>query len=245
MVRDYKQCPRLFYYRHILKLKLPQKQLNLLFGGAIHKGIEIFHNTKSLDAGLAAFRKEFDKNKLAEDEQHEYQPHLAEGERILRRYVDAQDYLRIVHGISPEGVSEGYFKVNWTDPITGEKLELPITGIIDRRVKSGQLIDFKTSSKSYKQKKADELDQATIYSYSGEILFGDPVKEFAYIVFVKKRKNPIQVVKTKRSKQDYSLMFKEMKSIIKSIKAKKFHRGCRGFQAKWCDCRRYEEYLKI
>ncbi len=245
MLRDYKSCPKLFYYRYYLRLKLPQKQLNLVFGGAVHDALEEYHKNFNVNESVAVFKKMFPIWKLSEDERMFWREHLVEGERLVREYDRVQPYLTEVYGISPHGQSEGKFKAIWKDPYTGEELALPITGRFDRITDKNQVVEFKTSKKAYNQGKTDELDQATVYGYSHELITGKKVDEFFYIILIKGRQNPIQVIKTKRNKEDYVRMFREAKSIIERIKNKEFKRGCRGYQVNFCDCRKFDELLSV
>lgn len=245
-IRDYKNCPLLFYYRHVLKLRLPQKQLNLVFGGAVHNGIEVYHNTNDVEEAIAKFKKSFQFIRLAPEERNEYYPHKAEGERLIREYVAHQPYMTDVYGIDPNGVSETKFEKILVDPFTGEELTMPIRGRIDRVTATGQVVEYKTSKKKYKQDETDLLDQATIYSWVTELDLQREIEGVYYVVFLKGRKSdPIQILKTKRTKEDYVRLFRETKNIIKQIEKGRFERGCSGYKAKWCDCRKYEEALEI
>ena len=109
-IRDYLRCPKLFYYQYVLKLRLKQKQMELVFGGAVHKALEVFH--QSLDP-IDAFTKEFVKEKLFPSEYEDFDRYVTEGHRLIKCYVDPemQTYLKTYHEIEPEGESEKKFRL--------------------------------------------------------------------------------------------------------------------------------------
>lgn len=248
-IRDFKNCPALFYYRHVLKLRLPQKQMNLIFGGAVHNGLEHYHDEgEDLEKATKAFHKAFfaQKTALLPEEAGEFFNHLAEGKKLITAYHDQQEYMKSVYGITPGGISEMKFSVILKDPITEEELGLPINGRIDRITGTNQVVEFKTAKKKYKQDETDLLDQATIYEWVTELETGKPVPGIFYVVLLKERKkDPIQIIKTSRSVEDRTRLFREAKNILKHVEAGRFPKGCSGFKERFCDCGRYRDALAI
>ena len=241
MIKDYLFCPRLFYFKYILGLRLPMKSIQLVFGSSFHSALEGFYKKEDPEE---IFMKEFLKEKIDPFNEEEYIEAISEGKRFVQRFIDAQDWLKTYHGIEFEGESEKQFKSWWRDPSTGEILDVFVSGRYDRVTKNHQLIDFKTSSKSYSQDKADSENQPSVYCFSYFLQEKIEPKEFIYIVFVKGRKDPLQVIKTKRTKEEYSLMFKIASLVLKGIKGKQFNQG-NGFLHKYCDCYKYEKLLLL
>lgn len=241
-IRDYKKCPKLFLYRHVLRLKLPYKSRHLTFGGAFHSALEVYHKYNKEKSAYNKFSNEFKIIHLSEDEKQFYDEMHTEGNRLLASYFNSQEYLKVVHDISSNGLSEARFRNEWIDPISKEDLGIKITGIIDRVTEDADVVEFKTSSKPYKQEEVDRLDQATIYHRAFTIKTGQMPRRVVYIVFVKGRKDPIQVVTTTRNETDYARLQSEVKTIMSNIAQNKFDVGS-GFEHRWCDCKRYEEML--
>jgi len=223
--------------------------MNLIFGGAVHNGLETYHNEGSdVEKAIKKFQQTMFvmKKQLLPEEESEFFSHLAEGKKLITEYDANKDYMQNVMGIVPGGISEKRFSVILKDPMTGEELGLPINGRIDRISPSNQVIEYKTSKKKYKQDETDLLDQATIYDWVVEEDIGQPTAGLFYVVLIKDRKRePIQVLKTTRSIEDRTRLFREAKNIIKDIEAKRFPKGCSGYKEKFCDCQRYKDALDV
>lgn len=243
-MRDYLKCPKLFYYRHVMKLRLPQKQMELVFGSAVHSAFESF--AKSEDPYLA-FTKEFDATKLNPDERDRMDEYDLEGKRLIKIFVESQDYLQKVHGIILKGTAEQKFRTWLIDPITKQRLPIQFSGRTDFETEADQILDYKTSSKPYKQEEVDDGDhalQADIYSLEFLARKGFMPKEFIFVVFVKGRKDPLQVMKTVRTKESMSRTFKTAELVINGVRGNQFPRGS-GWMHKFCDCSKYEASLLI
>src|SRR3989304_1274355 len=103
MISSYLECPPLFYYQYIAKIRLPQKQQHLLFGSAIHKAIEMMYK-KDPDP-YAWFDRTLDKSKLLPEELKE-PPRLIElGHEMLKNYFEYHPKLDKLYGLN-EGISE-------------------------------------------------------------------------------------------------------------------------------------------
>lgn len=240
-IRDYLKCPLMFYYRHVMKLRIPQKQIELVFGSAVHSAFEAFHNGTD---PFKMFDQEFDPRKLMPEERVDMANHIAEGKRFIQCYIDNQEFLKQVHGVHPEGVSEQKFFEWVMNPITKEILPVKMSGRLDRITTINQLIDFKTSSKPYTQDQVDSEMQPDIYYLQHYAKTKQLAEEFIYIVLVKGRKDPLQVLKTKRTKEQLAHTFMTADLVIKAVRGGQFPRGT-GWKHKWCDCTKYEEQLLI
>lgn len=242
MVKDYLKCPKLFYYRHILKIKLPMKSLPLVFGGAVHKAVESYYNGGE---PYEVFNREFKADRIEPFDELEYEAHIKEGKRLIDEFINAQDWLTNYHGISLNGESEHKFNIWWRDPATYTLLPVQVSGIFDRTTDKHQILEFKTSSKPYKQDDVDIAIQKQMYSFSYYLLHKVIPTEFIYIVLIKgRKKDPIQVLKSTVTKSEFSQIFQTVDLVLKGIKGGQFNKGT-GFLHRYCDCQRYEEALLI
>lgn len=242
-IRDYLKCPKLFYYRHLMKIKLQQKQMELVFGSAVHSAFEAF--TKSQDP-RAAFDLEFREKKLLPEELagDAVQKHKEEGERFIKTFLESQEYLKEVHGLILKGTAERMFRTWMTDPITKQVLPVQFSGRVDFETDDGKIIDYKTSAKPYKQSEVDQDLQPSYYILEYLMRTGKLPEGFYYIVFVKGRKEPLQVIKTTRSKEQLSLAFKMAELVLNGVKGKQFPKGTTWME-RFCDCSKYEEALLL
>lgn len=230
----------------------------LIFGGAIHDAIEKFYlgddpikyfNDHFQNEGLSLTIAEEDaarKEGISQKEflDRSFKEHKKEGKRLLQAFVEAQEMLTDTFGISPKGRSEHAFRVWYKNPLTSELLPVVVSGRFDRITDRDQILEFKTSSKPYTQEKADTMTQGYVYPQSFKSEFKKEIKEMFFIVLIKGRKNPIQVLKTSRTKEQQAQFFEQAKSILKNIAANQFETGT-GFLHKYCDCQKYREALLI
>lgn len=249
MIRDYMNCPLLFYYRYIMKIRLPMKVMPLVFGGALHDALETFHNDgdpyKTFEEKFIFEEIDPKEGQSKDSLRTDFEEHGKEGKRFIDHYVNAQDYLKQYWKIDPKGRSEeGFNMVWWQDPATGKRLELPMNGRYDRLTDSHQIVEFKTSSKKYKQGDVDTLVQADVYNYTYFMQHGVIPEGMYYVVFIKGRKEPLQVLKTVRTKEQFSQIFRTADLVIKGIQGRQFSEGA-GFLHKYCDCHKYKKNLLL
>lgn len=219
-IRDWRNNPRLFFYRHVLRIKQPVKAPALVIGGAIHEGIDVFYKTGSSDQARHSFIDEITSESYAlRAGGKDLLTVTSEGLELLDSFFGAQDYLKVVHDISPVGKSEYRFRdTSWSHPLTGSQLSLPITGIVDRVTEDGDILEFKTSNKPYKQEDIDAMVQPTIYSHWHLAERGFLPRRVVYVVMIKgRKKDPIQVLETKRDIPDFILLHEEMEAMISEI----------------------------
>lgn len=242
MIRDYLNCPKLFYYRYILNVKLLSKNINLIFGSAIHKAVENFYNDTDPFEG---FNQEFKKEKITPFDEKEFTEHCNEGKRLIENFRDSIGEFERYHGITRQGDSEIKFREWFKDPVTGTLLRIQSSGRFDRLTHSGQLLEIKTSSKPYKQDEINEATQASMYMLARLMQTNEIPREFFYIIFIKgRKKDPIQVLRTTRTKEELSQFFQTIDLILKGIQGGQFGEGT-GFMHKFCDCKEYEKALLI
>ena len=142
-------------------------------------------------------------------------------------------YTEVVQPITGELIEHSFTYIP-IHPVFGTKLDIPFTGTIDRVNPSMALTDFKTSSSSWSQTKADKALpdltgwypetsglQATAYCMywwqeHGEVL------PFDFVVLRKDRKKngdiyPVKTIRTTRSIDNFAMFFDLCEQIITDI----------------------------
>ncbi len=228
MMRDYLSCPALFHYRYIARLKLPEKPEPLVFGGMVHDMLE-----------------EYFKTGKAPEYHFEIRDNLAEeATTLVRHFADQWPVLCSLHGIDPKGESEVKFRSQFIDPVTAKAFPVPFTGRHDRLTASGQVLEFKTSKKNYKQEDIDVSPQGSVYSLERLMTTGE-IPIVIYVVIRKGLKTPqIQVLTTQRTKYQLSQFLSTAEGVLAGIMAKRFPKG-NGHLHQYCDCWKYDALLKI
>lgn len=243
-LRDYIKCPRLFLFRKILYLPLKTKQIELLFGGAVHRAIELYQKGIEKDV-FKTFNTEFPKHRLSTEEQKNYQEYFYRGNRILKSYVEYQQTFAKIHGIEFAESEQGFTIENAVDPITGKPCKIPkITGIVDFIAKDTSLGDYKTSKKKYTQEDVDESLQPDFYYLWYYNKYGVLPKRFVYIVLLKEHKRDnIQVLETHRTLEDLSKLVEKINWVYAKVAENDYHVGCQNDA--YCDCRLYDQIFNL
>jgi len=245
MILDYINCPKCFYYKYIAKIQLPQKQIHLLFGSAVHAGIEEMYDNKD---PIPTFIKTFDKNKLTEEEKKLHVEYLALGEEMLKNYSEIHPVLDNLYNLN-QGRSEVYIKRNLINPLTGEESSLPISGRIDRLTTESRIIEYKTSANKWKEDDMNYKVQTLLYNLWYYSEYKDLPLETIYIILLKKYKNTgkgevHQVFSKHCTITELASTFDEIEIILQKISNGEFERPLVNHPY-WCDCYKYEEALNI
>jgi len=245
-LRTYLSCPLLYWYRYVLKIKLPYKPIQLAFGSALHLALEKKITEPTLDSKkvfLSVFKYEdlFFKDTIPYKRRY-YRELITNGMRLLNFYFE--NYSEHFNEIKS---TEQKFKFILKNPVTGHssKYVKYITGITDYITKDKIIGDYKTSSKKYKQEEIDESLQPTFYYLWYYTLFEKLPAYFEYRVFLKKhKKEPLQIMKTKRTLEDLLGLYHLLEQQSKLIQARKFKRAIHS-KYDFCDCKLYDTILKV
>lgn len=257
MIKCYENCQKLFYYQYVANngkgFRLSTKGIPLVFGSAFHEGIEAAYNgCDPIEMFIEKFVEDEVRDINKPVVQQKFFKNRDDGLELIKYWSENAERISNEWGISMGGASEGYFKVEWPHPEKKNSgiLPIPITGRYDRITDKHQILEFKTSKKPYKQVDVDLLVQASIYNYSYFLTNGIWPTELFYIVFIKGRKNnPVQVLKTTRSKESIINTYNMISNMIAEIEEKgnqasNYSYG-EGFMHNYCDCKLYEETLLL
>lgn len=215
----------------------------LVFGSAVHKGIEDFYGGKP-----NTFLEDFKRKDITKKEDQpeadflqEFAEHKELGMKLLTDFVDRQSWLEHVYGISPRGVSEQKFEIEAKNPSTNEPLGLNLKGTYDRITSTGGILEFKTSKKPYKKDDLDEKPQSWFYPLSFFLERHAIPESFSYIVLLKQRKKePVQVLQKKLTSDDIDMAFRRLKGVVMQLKMRNWVRGNGRFENN-CDCVRFSK----
>ena len=249
MVGAYLNCPLAFYYAFIAKVKIPEKNLHLLFGTAVHKAVEEMYNGNP-DL-TTVFRETFDIGKLDPISQKEHGQYMLLGLDMVKNYAELHPKLDKIYHLA-EGNSEFRFKKPIINPITKEATRIPVSGVVDRIVDpkgKGRIIEYKTSKDVWSPKESRFKVQSRLYNLWLYTEFGFISEETIYIVMLKKFKTSkfdktVQVIRYKPTIEDLAEAWEELDTILDKIEAGVFERPTHG-HPRYCDCYKYEKALGI
>jgi putative RecB family exonuclease len=220
----YLDCSLKYKFQYVEKLPKSSQPSGLTFGSCIHSSIEWLHKQKmigkpvTLEALYRIFASDWFcqkseisisyKNGETEDTL------LLKGKEILNLYF--QD------PVKKPVAAEYPFEVPLINQENGEKLELPLQGIIDLVEDNDGIVEFKTGAKAMdKQSVANNL-QLTIYAYAYWILFQKEPKSLKIINFIKNKNPKIEILETTREQKDFQRLYYLAQEVLKGIKAQIF-----------------------
>jgi hypothetical protein len=112
----FQTCRRKYYFRHVLHLQPKIKGTALLFGSAIHEGLDTYYITKDVEKAVDSFRANY------QDREGDEIRTLAIGEKLLRTY--AKKYAN--EPFTPIDKPEEGFVFPIGDILYGGRMDLPV-----------------------------------------------------------------------------------------------------------------------
>jgi CRISPR/Cas system-associated exonuclease Cas4 (RecB family) len=250
MITEYESCPKLFYYRSFLGLKLPQPMVHLDFGTAIHEAIDRLYNGRNKEGlwsddsaaheALKVFSQKFTRPSCESDSQ--FKEMYEDGVQIIKEYWDEKEVL-LAKGFNPIK-----FEIPGKDvmlnPETKEPLPIPLSYRLDAILANHGVGEFKTSSAYYDNFEARSRPQSLAYVWVYFQKYG-VIPTLHYVVMIKKKKkDKLQHLSFKYEMADILLFDAKVRNIIDKITNREFDRPRVGHN-RWCDCIKFEEALKI
>lgn len=181
----YQECPNCWRLKYKMGLIQPDSDA-LIIGKGFHKGVELFHNGKSVDELFTELQKDLLINK---DDQS------IKNFGLVRKMVECY----IKNPIKDENV-----ETEWNFRIPLKVCKAPLFGYIDRVTKKG-IVEYKTTSIDYTEKDIEDNIQYDIYSYAFDNKFGGLPEITTYVINKTKIKKPDykpQIIKHKRTYKD-------------------------------------------
>ena len=243
---SYLGCPLSFYYKYIAKVKMPEENLHLLFGSGIHKAIEDMYNGEK--DPIKSFHELFVGDKLDAKSKERYFEFSLLGEEMVKNYMQLHPLLDSMYGLS-DGQSELRFKMPIVNPVSEELSSVPLSGIVDRFISSGKIIEYKTSANKWSPDERRFKIQSRLYSLWYFTNSKEMIDEGIYIILLKKYKKTErdkvhQIISYKPTKEDLAEFWEEMELVLEKIEAGIFERPKKGHPP-YCDCYKFEAFLGI
>ena len=139
---------------------------------------------------------------------------LLKGKEILNLYL-SEPMQKIVAAEYP-------FEVPLIHPETGERLDVPIQGIIDVIEEGDTIGEFKTAAKAMDIQNLLNNLQLTVYAYAYQMLFRKEAKSLKIINFIKNKNPKIEVLETNRGQKDFTRLFYLAREVLTGIRSNIF-----------------------
>jgi len=220
----YLQCPLQYHFQYELGIAWEKTPSAVLFGGAVHKGVEAI-NRGLMNGGIdiALAKTEFaatwkdgtSKEEIAwkEDPSELYE----KGGQLLELYANE------MKGQKPTEV-ELPFRLPIIDPKTGLFIShRDFVGKLDAIFTDDTIVEIKTVGRSPVQQEVDQNIQITLYSWAYRMLYGKPEKAIKVVNLVKTKDPKIAVVETQRTERDHSWLLGSTFQVIRAIEGKLFY----------------------
>ena len=219
----YLQCPLQYYLQYELGLVWEKTPSAILFGGAVHRGVEqINRGLMNSGVDMAMAKADFAtawKEGLAEEIAWKEDPNelYQKGIELLELYADEMKDERPTEIELP-------FRLPIIDPATGLFIaQRDAVGKIDAIFTDDTIVEIKTSGRSPVQQEIDQNLQLTLYSWAYRLLYGKPEKTIKVISMVKTKEPKIVVCETQRTERDHSWLIASVCQIIRAIESKLFY----------------------
>jgi hypothetical protein len=255
---NYERCPKSFYYNTFLGIELPQNQVHLRFGSAIHLALDNIYEQYDEKEGKNGWeladksivRKIFKNNFLLEHVDPEtyggtqtqvYEDMTADGLRIIDEYWDMKEILR------EKGVCPSRLEVQNVEticlPESGVPWCLPLRTTMDgMNEETNRIVDFKTSSREYDYLETRNSIQALSYVSAWYCRKG-VIPAIDYVVLKKKvKKDKIQHLSIQYTVADLLAFDARAKHLIERIRMRDFDRPGKN-HPHFCNCWKFEELL--
>jgi len=225
-LETYIACPHQYWLAYVRKMKWPKTPAGAAFGSAMHRAIEkinrIIFLKQMLDEELAfkLFADEWELE-LEYNQPIEYKNN-DDPESLLEKGKELVElYLEHFGDIKPKAV-EQEFEL----PIPGRRWFKPrtIKGRLDLIV-DGELLEFKTSSKSASQNDVDVPLQLMLYSWAYRQLYGHEEEVLKTVVLIKTKTPKIQIIDSHCTTDDHEMLMEMIDQVIKSIRHKIFFKN--------------------
>lgn len=249
-INTYIGCPLNFYYSYIAKLQLEKSKIHLLFGSAVHKALEEFY--KGDTEPTRHFIEMFKREELDDQGKEMFAEYFPLGLEMIKNMIEFFPTLDATYKMFP-GVTEQYFRRDIFNPITGEKLRIPVSGVTDLLTDSGVIIDYKTSKGLWDMSDQGTEIKAKVQSHIYNLWYfaehGKIADKTLYLIMLKKYKKTardkvIQVLECTPTIEELAGSFEEVDLILDKIEAGMFERP-RKNHPPYCDCYKYEKLLGL
>jgi CRISPR/Cas system-associated exonuclease Cas4 (RecB family) len=195
----------------------------VLFGGAVHKGVEQINKglmNGGIDIAMAKTEftvawKDGTLNEIAwkEDPSELYQ----KGGQLLELYANEMKDQKPTEVELP-------FRLPIVDPKTGLFIsQRDFIGKIDAIFTDDTIVEIKTTGRSPVQQEIDQNLQITLYSWAYRMLYGKPEKTIKVVNLVKTKEPKIAVIETQRTERDHSWLLATTFQVIRAIENKMFY----------------------
>lgn len=242
-ISAYRTCGKAWKYRYLDKIPTPSSPV-LVIGSVVHDTVEEIIRCNSLgieEPDAAEFAAQALTERLERENMNNNTPELETAKNEALRVVTAPSILSEIRNIKAKVDNAGPMierKVTLEVP----EVDVPIVGYIDIILSDGTPADFKTSSKSWTQQKAESELQPVFYlAAMGQC--GIPVSwNFRHLVMVKTLKPKFQILEHRHEPAELFRLFRDIQNVWESMTTGIFLPAAPG---SWKCNPRYCEYWAI
>ena len=216
-------CPMRYRLKYVDHVRPAFKPAALALGSAVHSAIEWLH--KAWGSGVRPSEEdvvgifEADLQAQAIDEIR-----FRAGEGLAELRAAGSALVALYHREvtpGPSKASELPFEVELWDATTGEVLDVPLRGWIDRIEADGTLVELKTASRKFDAEPLALNLQLSACSYAGRVLYRErPPLRLDCLLKTKEPK--LERVEVTRTDEDDRRLFRIVQEVLAAIEAESF-----------------------
>jgi len=207
-ISKYVLCARNWRFKYLDQIPAP-KSTSLLFGGAFHETIE--YHVANQGNIIETWATNWEIALAESDGQIDWQDETPESLCNLgTRMLTHKDILPVINSLRPLEIEK---RVELQVP----GVPIPVVGFIDMIESDGVTCDFKTSSRSWSQSKAQDELQPIFYLAALNQLGIEHCWKFRHYVFTKTKTPKIEIWETQRSPREALWLFELIKDVWDAI----------------------------
>lgn len=221
-INMYVRCGEQYRRRYIEKESLPPG-ISMLKGTSIHRGAEKNFSQK-IESHADLDKKsivDYSVSVLEETIKHEGLLLNSEEESRGKSVVVDEAKISTVElaGLLMDEVTPKYqpIEVEQRYQVELESSSHDLNGIIDMKIESGQIMDLKTSAKSWSQERLDKDLQFTFYGLMDRVKTGVNPKPMILENLVTTKKPKTLTLETNRTQEDFDVLVNRMNAIVEGI----------------------------
>ena len=238
-ISSYLTCGKAWKYKYLDKI--PTKaSTTLILGSTVHDTMEEIISCRSVgkeEPNPVEFATQTLSERLEKEEGKFIQDDLETLQNDVLRLVSDST---ILSGLSTVKAKVDEYGPQIERKVTLEipEVDVPIIGFIDIVLEDGTPADFKTSSRSWTQERAESEMQPVFYlAAMGQC--GMPVNwHFKHLVMVKTKKPQFQILEHTHEPKELFTLFQQVQDVWKGIESGVFNPAAPGSwkcNPKWCD----------
>lgn len=226
-IQCYLDCPEKYRWRYVEKVEPEETPASLVMGGCVHRVIGYYYRSLMdgrqllIEKLLDTFREEWGAALCAPVAFNGQPPEQleAQGIDLIQCYLEAT-----ADSTATPVAVEAEFRLPVMNLVTGESLEgVQLLSYIDRIDPGDEIVELKTSARSWNELQARQSIQMGLYCYVLAYHLNLETVQGKFEVLVKNKAPKLQILRTNRSRPQFDQLYRLLREVIHSIEDRLYY----------------------